>query len=373
MSESQGGMEIRSKAHAESVPNKTVQTPIAGTGPYQINERVQGAYIRLGRPPFQHWRATPDFPEFEWRFQKEGSTRLASLLSGEAHLADLPQDLLAQAQQQGYKTLPGVFPGVRVFGAFHGVLQKDPNDPAQGWVYPQSPLMDVRVRQALNLAVNKDELNRAFFAGKGQPMQVNHFLPSRPGWNPDWEQRYPQAYGYNPDQARQLLADAVQSKLKMTIFLQPVAGLSGGEDLAEAVAGYWRGVGVDVELQQIDGAQLAAQLRMTAISNGMTLRGTGSNQYTGITQFNSGISTGRGGAEDMEADQLLAQITSTLDEQKQDELWRRVGERLFTEYLGLNLFWLPAEAVANSKVVSSWLYPGAITGTWTHIHNIKTA
>jgi peptide/nickel transport system substrate-binding protein len=374
MSESQGGMEIRSKAHSDEVPNKTIQTPIAGTGPYQIKERAQAQYIRLERVPFQHWRSNADFPQFEWRFQKEASTRLASLLSGEAHLADLPQDLLAQAEKQGYKVLRGVFPGVRVFGAFHGVLEKNPADASQGYVYPNSPLMDPRVRQALNLAVNKDELNKVFFAGKGQPMVVNHFLPSRPGWNPEWEQKYPQAYGYNPTKAKQLLADAGQPKLKMTIFLQPVSGLSGGEDLAESIAGYWREVGVDVTLQQIEGAQLSAQLRATAIDQAMTLRGTGSNQFTGITQFNSGISlTGRGGVEDFEVDQLLRQITSTLDEKKQDDLWRQVGERLFNGYAGLNLFYLPAEAVANANVVSSWLFPGAITGTWTHIHNLKPA
>ncbi|HEX3246126.1 MAG TPA: hypothetical protein VHX16_12035, partial [Chloroflexota bacterium] len=82
---------------------------------------------------------------------------------------------------------------------------------------------------------------------------------------------------------------------------------------------------------------------------------------------------GRGGAEDLEVNTLLREITSTLDEQKQDELWRRVGERLFTQYLGINLFWLPAEAVANASIVGDWLYPGAITGTWTHVHNIKAA
>jgi ABC-type transport system substrate-binding protein len=373
MSESQGGMEIRSKAHYDSIPEKSIQTTVAGTGPYQVKERVQAQYVRLERVPFQHWKSMPDFPEFEFRFQKEASTRLASLLSGEAHIADLPQDLLAQAEKQNYKILKGVFPGVRVYGAFHCCLQADARDPSKGWVHPESPLMDVRVRQALNLAVNKDELNKAFFAGKGAPMHVNHFLPSRPGWDPSWEQRYAAAYGYNPDRARALLAEAGQSNLKTTIFLQAVSGLSGGEDIAEAVAGYWRAVGVDVALQNIDGVELTTRLRATAIPNGMTLRGTGSNQFTGITQFNSNVSTGRGGAEDMEVNTLLREITSTLDEKKQDELWRRAGERLFTQYLGVNLFWLPAEAVAAPGIVSDWLFPGAITGTWTHIHNIKAA
>ena len=50
------------------------------------------------------------------------------------------------------------------------------------------------------------------------------------------------------------------------------AGLSGGEDIAEAIAGYWRAVGVDVNLQNIDGVELTTRLRNLAIPNGMTLR-----------------------------------------------------------------------------------------------------
>src|SRR5207249_9392442 len=138
-------------------------------------------------------------------------------------------------------------------------------------------------------AVNKDEMNKVFFGGKGLPMHVNHFLPSRPGWNPEWEQKYAQAYGYNPEKAKQLLADAGQSNLKMSIFLLPVAGLSGGEDLAEAIGNYWRNVGVDVTLQQTDGTQLAPQLRAAAIDRAFAVRGTGSNQYTGTYAFNSGL------------------------------------------------------------------------------------
>ena len=68
--------------------------------------------------------------------------------------------------------------------------------------------MDVRVRKALDKAINRDEMNKAFFAGKGEPMIVDHFHPSRAGWDPSWEQRFPEEYGYDPAKARALLAEA---------------------------------------------------------------------------------------------------------------------------------------------------------------------
>ena len=86
LGEAEGGMEIISKAHFDGKGVPTMQTePYAGTGPYRFKERAQGSFIRFERVPFQHWRAIPDFPEFEFRFLKESSTRLAALLTGEVH------------------------------------------------------------------------------------------------------------------------------------------------------------------------------------------------------------------------------------------------------------------------------------------------
>jgi hypothetical protein len=50
-----------------------------------------------------------------------------------------------------------------------------------------------------------------------------------------------------------------------------------------------------------------------------------------------------------------------------------MGNAMFDRHMHLPLFWLPAEIVVNPKFVSDWVFPGSITGTWTHVHNIKTA
>ena len=59
----------------------------------------------------------------------------------------------------------------------------------------------------------------------------------------------------------------------------------------------------------------------------------------------------------------------TVDEQKQDALWRQVGEVTFKQHLDLHLFWLPVRIAVNPKVVSEWVFPGTITGSWTHLEN----
>ncbi len=109
VSQGQGGFEIRSKKHADAMgPVPPIdQRPLAGTGPYQFKERAQAQFIRFERVPWSHWRVNPDFPEFEYRFQREPSTRAAALQTGETHLTALPTDLQNQSERAGMKVIQG--------------------------------------------------------------------------------------------------------------------------------------------------------------------------------------------------------------------------------------------------------------------------
>ena len=73
------------------------------------------------------------------------------------------------------------------------------------------------------------------------------------------------------------------------------------------------------------------------------------------------------------AQQLLPQVPLTMDETARDGLWRKIGDLAFANMLSVHLFYLPAEAVVDPKVVESWVFPGDITGSWTHVTNIKAA
>ncbi|WP_256390212.1 ABC transporter substrate-binding protein, partial [Vibrio parahaemolyticus] len=65
----------------------------AGTGSYRYMARKVAQSIAFERVE-NHWRGErPDFPELEIRFVPEDTTRLATLLNGEAHIVDLPREL----------------------------------------------------------------------------------------------------------------------------------------------------------------------------------------------------------------------------------------------------------------------------------------
>lgn len=379
LGEPEGGMEIVSKADHDKRGAPTMQTkPYAGTAPFEFVERRQGEYVRFARVAYKHWRITPDFPEFEFRFAKEASTRQASLLTGEVHLTPLPTDLQSQAEKQGMKVLAGKVPGLRMFMRIHCCNYADPANPEKGKKYPDSPLWDVRVRKALNKAINKDEINKAFFGGKGEPIIVNHFHPTRPGWNPDWEKRYKDEYGYDPEASKKLLAEAgfgPGKPLPANVYPITLPAFPGTEDIAESIANYWRAVGVDVKLVQMTGAEYEQRRRNDADNNLFAMVATSSDLF--IAQVYTGLSGGRAltGAKvvDPDIDKLVTEVYQTLDEQKQEALWKQIGEKVFTAHQTINLHWLPAEVTVNPKFVSEWVFPGSITGTWTHVENIKTA
>jgi ABC-type transport system substrate-binding protein len=376
-SENEGGVEIRSKVWFEKNGPPTMQTkPIAGTGPYQFKERAQGQYIRYERVPYQHWRTTPDFPELEFRYMKESSTRMAGLLANEIHLTALPEDLLAQAQSRGMKVAASKLPGVRnILHAYGGGLHdiKDPNSGVR-----ESPLGDVRVRKALDKAINRDEMNKAFLGGKGESYAPVNYHPKLQGWDPAWQTRFADEYGYDPAAARALITEAgygPSNPLKVTFIVNAAGGLQGYEgDMGEAIGAYWRAVGADVTLDTAEGASVDTTTRARGYNQHYRMRNTSSSQYLSIWVF---LSYGYAGSTqimtpyDADIDRLFGQLRATLDESAQDGIYRQIGEILFTRHTNSPLYWTSAQAVVNPNIVSDYTWPGSISGTWTHTEYIK--
>ena len=104
------------------------------------------------------------------------------------------------------RLVQGNVPGQRTFFRFSGV-NLDLKNPGS-YLYPEAPIVNVKVRKALNKALDRGAINEAFFGGRGQTMVLNHFHPTREAWDTGWDQRFEAEYGYNPVEARKLLAEA---------------------------------------------------------------------------------------------------------------------------------------------------------------------
>lgn len=376
LGEQQSMMPIQSKAHfdAEGEPQNPESVYIAGTGPYQMQTRTLASFIRFERPEGQHWRITPDFQEFEYKFIGEPSTRLAGLLAGELHIADIPKDLQSQATGKGMGVANGNVPGLRTWVNF-SCCWTDPETGAYP-ARPDSPLTDVRVRKALSKAINRPLLNEAFFDNTASPMYMNHFHPTRLAWNPEWEARFPEQHGFDPLAARAILAEAGYNEnnpLETNFDIVELAHYAGASDLGEGIAGMFADVGVKVNLLTRDPAVRRAASRAYENENHLIVSASSSDHFFGFAVWTTPIFSQTNANNIPEINALTEIGMMTLDPEEQFKVWRDIGDAYYDTYQTLPLFWLPAEAIYNPEFISDYVFPGSITGTWTHIHNIRAA
>ena len=355
----QGGMEIISKAHHEAAGDPVVlgkDAPIAGTGPYQYMDRTQASNIIFEKSP-NHWRADPDFQELEIKFINEASTRLAALLAGEVHLTNVPEDQLVQAVADGFTVLRGNVTALRAFAQFRGQYELESNGASNGYQDTGSPFLDVRVRQALNQAINRTEINDAFFGGKGVVMNVNHLNEGRQGWNPRWASEFDSKYGFDAEGAKALLAEAGYNSgnpLEIGVNVAPISRYAGADDIIEIMAGYWRDIGVNVDQYTEDNAIRRTRGRAFEYTHEIAMGGTSSNITIGPKVYNTSFNPRGGGVEILESSRIMGEFMQTLDPAKADALARQLGDIFFDQFISIPLFWLPAEAVVNPDVVGSW-------------------
>jgi ABC-type transport system substrate-binding protein len=197
------------------------EAPIAGTGPYQFVERTPGQNIVFEKVPYEHWRQDAAFDEFEYRFIPEDATRLSALLADEIHLTGLPAELGDEAESQGMGIIKSVLPGRRYGLALEGCYYVEPPQPgalaADVFVsgerkFPDSPWCNEDIRRAASKAIDRDALNEAFYGGEAETAIMWYWLPEQTdSWNPDWETRYPDEVGYDPDGAAETSPRQLQS------------------------------------------------------------------------------------------------------------------------------------------------------------------
>ncbi|MGH7389369.1 MAG: ABC transporter substrate-binding protein [Candidatus Rokuibacteriota bacterium] len=343
----------------------------AGTGSYRYVGRQPGLSVTYERVD-NHWAGEkPAFKELHFRLAREESTRLALLLSGEAHIADLPRELQKDALKKGLKIYKSSFP-VDWITAYLGGQYYMPGDKA---FKADVPWTKKKVRQALNVAVNRKELLGTVFAGKGTMTYVTGWSEKSEGYNPEWQSRFDKMYGFDPAKAKALLKEAGygpgQVKVKILAFTEP--GESEGPQVAEALGIYYKDVGVEAEIEVLDWAKVREMFRKKAIHcciwpNIISWRP--SEEWIRTSYYSKANAHNY---ENEFIDKNYQALTQTVKPEERERLARAIGDHLFEEFADIPLFWFANEVVANPKVVGDWVYPGIAAGRSTHFHLVKSA
>lgn len=204
-----------------------------GTGPYRVADwgGTTGETILEAVPG--SWREPAEMTRVKIRYAPDETARVQALLSGKVDLAfALSPDDIGTLESAGMTPL--VFPAPMVMAL---TLRNRPDaSPA---------LSDRRVRQALNLAINRPALAHSIMADTMPPARTG-FTRGTTGGDADLT-----PYGYDPDRARELLKEAGYAT-----GLKLVAGVTIGQVandtlIFQAVAADLRNVGVDLELRTL--------------------------------------------------------------------------------------------------------------------------
>ncbi|MEC8579792.1 MAG: ABC transporter substrate-binding protein [Pseudomonadota bacterium] len=166
---------------AETAVDSFVSTPV-GTGPYTFDEYNVGQNIKLSANP-NYWGDQPAVQSANYVFRSDSAVRAAMVQTGEADIAPniALQDATSDAMDYSYPNSETVY------------LRVDHNI---------APLNDVRVRKALNLAVDREAFVGTILAN-GTLLATGMTPPSTIGYNTDLTH-----YAYDPEQAKALLAEA---------------------------------------------------------------------------------------------------------------------------------------------------------------------
>ncbi len=215
-------------------PEAFAQAPI-GSGPFQLESwgRDRGRYALTRNPT--SWRPTTALERIEYLVLPEASSRVQALVTGQVDIAfSINFEGREQLAGGGFETLVRVSPTV-------GALAFRSNKPG-------SPLADVRVRQALNMGVDRAAIAKVILNDTVRT-PAQGVLPGTFGSSPARI-----ATAYDPAKAKALLADAgYGGGLK---FVASVLGRSlvEGEAIFQKVAQDLLKIGVTVELRNVTGA-----------------------------------------------------------------------------------------------------------------------
>ncbi len=245
-----GDMVIQSKSQWDvELPPGYDRLP-AGTGSYSYGGRDFGSSIWYERVN-SHWNGeTPEFPELEWVWAAEQFTRLSLLLAGEVHGSDLARDVWQDAFDRVMKVVSSNNANNQTFGFFGGSWLSTGNEHFQGAL----PWHDVRVREAMNRAIDRDAILDSVYLGRATPVIVPVFAPWTEGWSARWQREFDDNYGYDPNRARQLLREAGYQAGEIQLDLASIV-IPGNEEiplLAETLATMWEDVGIDTSIQDME-------------------------------------------------------------------------------------------------------------------------
>jgi peptide/nickel transport system substrate-binding protein len=310
-------------------------TNAIGTGPYKFVEFRPAERLILERND-DYWGDLAATRRLDIRVITETGTRVSALQTGEVLVVNnVPPDQVDRIEQDpdleimSTPTARIVYLGIRV---------------------DREPFDDVRVRQAINYAVNAEEIVEGLFLGLTDAAD-GPLAPMVYGAKNDFG-----VWPYDPDRARELLEEAGVSQGQRIVLGTPDGRYIQDRQVSEAVAGYLAEVGFDVDFRAAEFGEFQNEVLRGAESDyDLHLLAWGvinmEPDYQLRAHFHSEWTSTRTGYGNPEVDELLDNAAASVDDDDQAlEYLHAAQEIIWEECPWIWLYYQPEIHGVNTRV-----------------------
>jgi peptide/nickel transport system substrate-binding protein len=312
------------KVNQEGFFNKPI-----GSGPFKVVSWSPDADLRL-EANGDYWGGPPGLKNLTFRYYPEVAPLVTALETGEIDFTwRLPPDQLPELQRN---------PDVKI-------------ESTPGYTYyfvwmnsSREPFTDKRVRQAMAYALDVDKMLNDLLPGVAKrgtapiPSTVFGYAPQAP-------------YAYDPNKAKQLLADAGHGGGFDAGLIWNPGSAPQDREILEAMISYWNTIGVRVKNQEMERAVWIDNLNklnwdMDLQANAVT---TGDADFTLGRLYHSRAN--RNGYKNPELDKILDDAVATVDQNRRKELYAQANKIIWDDAVGIFPFELLNVYASRKRVM----------------------
>jgi peptide/nickel transport system substrate-binding protein len=311
-----------------------------GAGPYKFVSQKPGIEVEL-EANSDYWRRVPNVKTWVMKSVPEATTRAVMLKTGEVDISIVLDGPDAEAIQHT--------PGMQVVSSKHASIF---------WIEfteqwdPKSPWHDIRLRQAVNYALDRQRINEAACLGFCPPAGV--IVPRVMDFALQVE-----APPCDPDKAKQLLAEAGYPN---GIDAGEFAAIPGFPTVAEAVVNDLNAVGIRVRLRQMERAAFYAAWQEKKLRGVfMTAAGNSGNAASRVEEFmQSKGGYAYGGYPDI--DELFLEQAGERDAKKREALLHKIQQltierAMYAPVMDLRTLNGIGSRIAKHTITDVWMSP----------------
>ena len=297
-------MPISPESAIDDLPQELI-----GCGPYQV---IDFHREEISLEAFSdYWRGEPPVKRVHWHAETDLELRVEALLSGEADIAcGVGLEGKSLIESSGKAEIRELQSGLCIIFMCNA---------------QRGPCKDRRVRQALNYALDLNEVIKEVKGGAATPL--NGFLtPYHFGYDPETL-----VYSYDPGKARELLADAgYEEGLRLVVDI-PSTMPDEAPKLAELMACHYSRVGISIEVvEHSDREAYALMVRDKEINDACCFDSSPRSTFRVLREkIHSGL---KGpwwqGYTNEEVDNLIEKAQGTVNEHERREIYRHVYRRI---------------------------------------------